>query len=99
MLPIHPHESVEMLVGGLPKRTRTVLEKRFGLSKNGKRATLEAIGIQYGITRERVRQIERDGMSRVKKSAAYRQVAPVFAVLEQYIRSQGDVVGEHMLLE
>lgn len=99
MLPIHPHESVEMLLGGLPKRTRTVLEKRFGLSKNGKRITLEAIGTQYGITRERVRQIERDGISRIKKSAMYRQVTPVFSAFEGYIRSQGDVVGEHTLLE
>lgn len=99
MLPIHPYESVEILLGGLPKRTRTVLERRFGLSKNGRRATLETIGTHYGITRERVRQIERDGISRIKKSAAYRQVTPVFAVLEQYIRLQGGVVGEHTLLE
>jgi len=50
---------------GLPQRTANVIERRFGL-KTGQRETLEAIGQSYQITRERVRQIESEGFSKIK---------------------------------
>lgn len=53
------------LLKGLPPRTNDVVERRFGL-KNGERETLEFIGDSYGITRERVRQIEEEGLSKIK---------------------------------
>lgn len=53
------------LLGDLPQRAVDVIERRFGL-KSGKRETLEAIGVIYGITRERVRQIENEGFSKIK---------------------------------
>jgi len=39
------------------ERTKDIIYSRFGL-EDGQRKTLEAIGNKYGITRERVRQIE-----------------------------------------
>lgn len=45
----------------VPKRTQEVLWRRFGL-KNNQPETLEAIGKSFGITRERVRQIEAGGL-------------------------------------
>jgi len=48
------------LLKNLPSRNRDVLAKRFGL--NGSKSTLEAIGKHYGISRERVRQIEEDSL-------------------------------------
>jgi hypothetical protein len=51
-------ESIEKIMSELPPRHREVLEKRFGLRPGEKRHTLEAIGQDYGITRERIRQIE-----------------------------------------
>jgi len=41
----------------LPERERTVIELRFGLGERGP-FTLEEIGVEVGLTRERVRQIE-----------------------------------------
>lgn len=47
-------------------REREVIERRFGL--NGTRETLESVGETLGITRERVRQIEKATLIRVKIS-------------------------------
>ncbi len=55
------------LLKGLPQRTVTVIERRFGL-KNGKE-TLEGIGRDIGITRERVRQIENGGLFKIKEKS------------------------------
>ncbi len=51
------HSSVTELVAGLPYRERTILELRYGLNGNSSH-TLEEVGRRFGVTRERVRQIE-----------------------------------------
>lgn len=45
------------LLGTLPERSKTILTDRYGLSAEGEQRTLDAIGSEFGITRERVRQI------------------------------------------
>lgn len=42
----------------MTEREREVLELRFGLKKDGRSHTLEAIGQRFKVTRERIRQIE-----------------------------------------
>ena len=55
----------QKLLGDLSARVKEVIVRRFGL--DGKeRETLEAIGKEYKITRERVRQIERDGLLKLR---------------------------------
>lgn len=67
------------LLKNLPQRTTNVIERRFGL-KTGKRETLEVIGQSHGITRERVRQIENEGFSKIKSKAEnYQEVFQFFA--------------------
>lgn len=56
----------ELFEGFTPKQ-RKVLAGRFGL-KNGKRATLQEIGDELGITRERVRQIEEQTIGKIRES-------------------------------
>ena len=51
------------LLNDLSDRARSVLADRFGLISGGKGRTLEAIGKEYGITRERIRQIESSGIA------------------------------------
>ena len=53
------------LFQGLSERNKEVISRRFGL-ETGNRETLEAIGKSYGITRERVRQLEVDGFQKMK---------------------------------
>ena len=93
-LPVHPEEVTKGLFSALNKRTKDILEQRFGLGKNPKRMTLEAIGQKYDITRERVRQIEADGFSKIKKSQVYADAKPVFSALEHYFNAEGRVIKE-----
>lgn len=51
------HDIVEHLVCELSEKQRAVVERRFGLH-GYRRATLEQIGDEIGVTRERVRQIQ-----------------------------------------
>lgn len=52
------------LLCALPKRSQEIIKKRYGLL-DGKKATLEKIGKDYGITRERVRQIIFDALDKI----------------------------------
>ena len=56
--------------------------------------TLDAIGKTYGITRERVRQIENYAIANIRKSDAYKAEKAVFTELENLIHSLGGVVVE-----
>jgi RNA polymerase primary sigma factor len=56
-------QAVRDALTNLPERQRRILELRFGF--DGETESLEAIGKELGITRERVRQLERDGLARL----------------------------------
>ena len=60
------HEIVEHWVWELGDKQRTVVERRFGLHGH-RRATLEQIGKEIGVTRERVRQIQIDALQRLRE--------------------------------
>jgi RNA polymerase primary sigma factor len=50
-------EQIEEVLDKLPERERKIIQLRYGL-KDGKYRTLEEVGVEFGITRERIRQIE-----------------------------------------
>jgi len=94
-----PKQSVKNLVSVLSDKGRDVIVKRYGLGKESKRMTLDAIGKLYGITRERVRQIENHSIEVIRKSKKYADEKSVFEELEKIIRSLGGVVVEQDLLD
>jgi RNA polymerase primary sigma factor len=49
----------------LPERERKILQLRYGLI-DGQRRTLEEVGVAFGITRERTRQIEAEALRRLR---------------------------------
>jgi RNA polymerase primary sigma factor len=59
------HEHVDWLLGSLADRERQVVAWRFGVD-DGRVRTLEAIGQRLGISRERVRQIEKRALERLR---------------------------------
>jgi len=58
-------EDLDAVLATLNERQRLVIEKRFGLA-DGKDYTLEEIGQEIGVTRERVRQIEAKALQRLR---------------------------------
>ena len=93
-----PKAIVRRLMVALPERSRAVLESRFGLGKSPERVTLESIGQRYGITRERVRQIENHALTSLRKSPAFAEAQAAFKELERIVDSLGGIVCEDDLL-
>ena len=79
------------LIKDLPQRQREIIELRFGL-KNQERKTLEAIGEIYGLTRERIRQIEEAGFSKLEPKIKENQ--KVFDYFSNQIKNFGDLKKE-----
>lgn len=57
--------TVEQILDTLKTKEKEILLMRFGFS-NGKPQTLEEIGKVFGVTRERIRQIEKKALKRLK---------------------------------
>ena len=62
----HTVSAIRELVAKLPERERTILNRRFGLD-GGTRMTLEQIGGQFQVTRERIRQLQNRAFQRLRK--------------------------------
>ncbi|MDO8443604.1 MAG: sigma factor-like helix-turn-helix DNA-binding protein [Candidatus Azambacteria bacterium] len=88
---------IDELVKILNPRTREVIEKRFGL-RSVSCQTLEAIGQNLGITRERVRQIEALGLERLANKSVLEPIKPIFAVIEKHLADYGGVRKKDSLL-
>ncbi len=58
-------EQIRQVLGFLSEREREVLEMRFGLN-DGKDHTLEEVGREFGVTRERIRQIEAKALRKLR---------------------------------
>lgn len=98
-LPVHPKEAIQKAMKLLPSpRLREVLERRFGL-RGKDPETLEMIGQSFGVTRERVRQIEEDALKHIAKPEAVAALAPVFGAFEEHFAKHGNVFEETKLLQ
>ena len=89
---------VKSLLSQLPDRAHEVLVYRYGLGKDTKRMTLDSIGKKYGITRERVRQIENYGIAHVRKSEEYKKEKAAFIEIEELLHTLGGIVVEEDFL-
>ena len=60
-------DDIKNMLDQLSQKERDVLILRFGLNNNGNKKTLDEIGSIYGVSRERIRQIENRAISKLKK--------------------------------
>ena len=61
-------EELERLIGRLDDRTASIIRARYGM-EDGKERTLTEVGKQHGLTRERIRQIEKHALLELKRMA------------------------------
>lgn len=99
MISFAPKSVTKELLASLSDRSRKVLVDRFGLSPQGQSRTLDAIGQEYGITRERIRQIESHGLATVRESEAYTIHAATLEDLKRALLTLGSVIDEETLLD
>ena len=66
-------EKIEEVLDTLPPREARILRLRFGL-ENGHNYTLEEVGAKFGLTRERIRQIESKALRRLRHPRRSRQL-------------------------
>lgn len=59
-------EQVKDLLGSLSEREQKIIRLRFGL-EDGKSHTLEEVGQEFSVTRERIRQIEAKALAKLRK--------------------------------
>ena len=93
-----PKQVTKRILSGLPPRAYEVVVNRFGLTSDAQRKTLEAIGQKYGITRERVRQIENSALALIRKSESFKNEKEVFEELKKLMHSLGAIVSEQDFL-
>jgi len=98
MLSFSPKNVTKDLLADLPERSRRVLSDRFGLSGKGESRTLDAIGREYGITRERIRQIENHSIAAVRESGAYDAHRATLEDLKRAVAALGVAAAEEVLL-
>ena len=74
VFPIHPaivemlmNEKLREVLNTLSSREKRVIELRFGLA-DGKQWTLEEVGREFHVTRERIRQIEAKALAKLRKN-------------------------------
>jgi len=61
-------EELDDLIGHLDQRTASIIKMRYGI-EDGRERTLTEVGKEHGLTRERIRQIEKHALLELKKLA------------------------------
>lgn len=99
IISFRPKQVSKKLLSSLKDRSFDVIANRYGLTEDNERKTLEAIGQKYGITRERVRQIENTALNAIRKSKEMEESKEVFSELKKLLSSLGAVVSEEEFLD
>lgn len=81
----------------LKERDRAILAKRFGLLGFSPR-TLEAIGKEHNLTRERVRQIEKESIKFLRTKLTDEELSDAIKTLTQIIADSGKIIRELELI-
>ncbi len=95
-MPKNIENFIENLLSVLNPKQKSVLAKRFGLE--GKKETLQEIGNSLGITRERVRQIENQGLEKIRKEAR-EHLRDLVEMARRHLESVGGVREDQMFIK
>ncbi len=81
----------------LTQKERFVIERRFNLDDK-ERATLEEIGNQYSVTRERIRQIEKNALNKLKRNLENAPLSDISDAAYRFLSESGGVMVESKMI-
>lgn len=90
-------ETVEKLLLVLSEKERFIIEHRFSINVKS-RKTLEAIGTHYSVTRERIRQIEKNALKKLKRNALNTNLKSIYEVAKAILKKHGGLLIETKLM-
>lgn len=90
-------ERIEQLLVLLSEKERIVVEKRFSLNTD-KRFTLEEIGQEFNVTRERVRQIEKNALQKLRRNVENYDVISINNQVYELLKQNGGIMVEDELV-
>lgn len=90
-------EVLEELMLVLNPKEKEVIVKRFGLD-NEPRQTLEKIGQSFSVTRERIRQIEKIGLSKLRRVFDTTALAVIHRIAREVLEARGGLCEEETLI-
>lgn len=93
----HMKDQVEQLLLLLSERERFVIEQRFALEKP-ERATLEEIGQHFSVTRERVRQIEKNALQKLTRNINNFDVFGINNAAYELLAQHGGILSEDKMI-
>jgi hypothetical protein len=89
---------VENLLLLLSEKEKTVIVRRFNLDAKGK-STLEEVGTEFSVTRERIRQIEKNALSKMKRNVFNSALKDLHLLVSDTVRSHGGLFRKDTLVE
>ena len=90
-------ELMEAAISTLSERSQEIVKARFGVG--GKSCTLNEIGNNYGITRERVRQIIKESINKVQKNEAKGILVEANKDIKCTIKENSDIIHREEILD
>src|SRR5690606_35449639 len=93
----NPQAILRQMFEVIDERSRHILERRYGLEGN-EAATLEAIGQELNLTRERIRQIEKDSIKKLREHKRHPQLTAAHQLLTNVLNEHGSVMHEEDLV-
>ena len=79
------------------EKEKFIIENRFSLNENP-RLTLESIGQKYSVTRERIRQIEKNALRKLERNVNNTSLHDVTSLALQVISDFGGVIDENRMI-
>lgn len=98
ILKLNLSEIIEDIFMVLSEKEKEVVTRRFSLN-NEDRQTLESIGQRFNVTRERVRQIEKIALGKLKRTVSSTKLRFIHELAEAILREHGGLLLEKSLVD
>src|SRR3989344_1818488 len=92
-----PQSILRQMFENIDERSRHILRRRYGL-EGQEGATLEAIGQELNLTRERIRQIEKESIRKLREHKRHPQLIAAHELLTNVLNDHGSIMHEDDLV-